>query len=119
MLYVTSVKSVNQKSNKGDMLWVSILSKFLGIRFQTFNFQDIFRSNFQFLISIWVLLNLVHHGHFRIVCMFNIVLSLFPSRSRVPFLGGDNASDIRITILWYLELVAVDDEIGYLIKCTL
>ena len=27
-------------------------------------------------------------------------------------------SDIRKTILWYLELVTVDDETGYLIRCT-
>ena len=69
------------------LLWMSILSKLLKICFRTSNFQDIFRCNFKFLLSVWVILNLVRLGRFRVVCLFDIVLSLVLSIHVFRFRG--------------------------------
>ena len=72
---------------------------FRSIRFQIINFQNIFRSNFQILLSVWVLLNLVHHGRFRVVCLFNIVYSLFLLVHVFRFRGVTHSN-----IIWFQNL---------------
>ena len=66
--------------------WV-FFQNFLKICFRTSNFQDIFRCNFKFLLSVWVILNLVRLGRFRVVCLFDIVLSLVLSIHVFRFRG--------------------------------